>query len=157
MRDSGSLDPGSNPGRAIFEQFMEKIKLYQLSYRPPYYEISGVSIVDLFVHPEPTIIKILEFDIERGRLNAKNFGINFGDNWASGYRNRGDRAPFIRGFEYEEGLYEINKEKMLLIKTPLKKLDEKKWQTSGLFYDAIGISEKNISSNGKIIPSRVMV
>ncbi len=75
-------------------------------------EIPDINIVEFLTSDERSEIMHGHYDEEWEEERRHNFAINYGD-------MKGDGAPFMRGFEFNGKLYEIQKEtKIILIQPP---------------------------------------
>ena len=90
------------------------MKLYKKSFYPEEKnEVLDKNVIDILISDTRSAIYQKYYDKDQGRLETKYFAINYG--WKIG-----DRSPVLRGFEFEERLYEINSKNQLLIIQPKK-------------------------------------
>lgn len=96
------------------------IKLYEeAGYPEKPQEVKGKSIVDVLTSEEHSEVRRAKYDAN-WRKTTTEFGINYGS-------RKGDRAPFLRGFQHIGVHYEIDvASKLLLIQS----------ESGQLFYDS---------------------
>ena len=88
------------------------LKLYKDINYEKGIEIKDISVVDILISSEKSSLTQGYYDEEMERQDFRDFGINYG-------QIQGDRAPFMRGFEFEEHQYEIKIDEKKIIKTPI--------------------------------------
>ncbi|MBW2995000.1 hypothetical protein KY312_01490, partial [Candidatus Woesearchaeota archaeon] len=103
------------------------MKLYKgIDYPENKREVSQ-SIVDILTSDEPSSLEQSDYDENFEGLETRSFGINYGT-------KKGDRSPVLRGLQFEDLLFEIDKENKRIISH----------HASGqLFYDEDKIPVKN--------------
>jgi hypothetical protein len=82
-------------------------------------EVFNKNIVDILTMDERSAINKGYYDTEMGRKDTNSFAINYA--W-----RKGDRSPVIRGFQWDNKLYEIDLSNKVLLLQPV---------CGSLFYD----------------------
>jgi len=87
------------------------MKLYKSTWYPERkseFEVKDKTVVDILTMPERSSINRGYYDEDFERQDTRPFAVNYA--W-----KKGDRSPVLRGFEFDEKLYEIDADNRLLI------------------------------------------
>jgi len=110
------------------------MKLYEeLWYPEKKIHITDKTIVDILTSNERSSIRQGYYDNEFERQETRSFAINYA--W-----RKGDRSPVLRGFEFNNKLYEIDsQEKKLLVQPTFGQLfyDEDKIENEFVFEESL--------------------